>query len=238
MTDDPDEPDPRARLVELLGADSTNYLGTGLTLREFMQLHDAEKSRRRGACRPPAERKRRRRAVVQLSIELGEICEATKFSTRLAELAIESRDRGRLEDGRGVGRALLLRRGRIGSARHARARVRQVPRAAPPGAAHAEGAADVTRTTGHTSHHCPACGAGLVAEPIGASFRCARCDWHLISLKAWRALPPFGQGYALYAQGAWPTSPSRARKSPRGGQRRVGHVPTGRAARDAGRAGR
>jgi hypothetical protein len=90
MTDKPDKKDSRARLAELLGTDSTNFLGTGLTMREFLQLGQAEKMAAAWCLQPPEEQKRRRRAVIQLSIELGRIQEITNFSTRLAELAIES----------------------------------------------------------------------------------------------------------------------------------------------------
>ena len=63
-------------------------------------------------------------------------------------------------------------------------------------------------------HYCPACGAGLVSEPIGAPFRCKHCGWHLISLDAWRKLPPFQQGYAIYMQSDWPTSELASEKNP------------------------
>ena len=63
-------------------------------------------------------------------------------------------------------------------------------------------------------HHCPSCGAGLVVEPIGSSLRCNRCGWHLITLDAWKKLSPFRQGYALYAQGSWPTSEIAKEKNP------------------------
>jgi hypothetical protein len=82
--------DPRARLNELLGADSTNYLGTGLTLRELMQLHDAEKLAASWALQPREEQRRRLNAVMQLSIELAHVRKTTLSATRLAELAIES----------------------------------------------------------------------------------------------------------------------------------------------------
>lgn len=36
--------------------------------------------------------------------------------------------------------------------------------------------------------------------------RCSRCPWHLVSRAAWKALPPFDQGWFLYMQGSWPTS--------------------------------
>ena len=63
-------------------------------------------------------------------------------------------------------------------------------------------------------HYCPACGAGLVSEPIGAPLRCKHCGWHLVSIDAWRKLSPFRQGYVLYAQGSWPTSELARAKNP------------------------
>lgn len=62
--------------------------------------------------------------------------------------------------------------------------------------------------------HCPACGAGLVSEPIGAPLKCKHCGWHLVTLEAWRRLPPFQQGYALYMQGNWSTSELAREKNP------------------------
>ena len=88
--DKPDKKDGRERLAELLGSDSTNFLGTGLTMREFMLLHQAEKLAAAWCLQPPVEQKRRRRAIIQLSIELGRIQETAQFATRLAELAIEA----------------------------------------------------------------------------------------------------------------------------------------------------
>ena len=85
-----DKKDPRTRLAELLGTDSTNFLGTGLTMREFMQLGHAEKLATAWCIQPREEQRRRLRAVIQLSIELGRLRETTNFATRLAELAIES----------------------------------------------------------------------------------------------------------------------------------------------------
>ena len=63
-------------------------------------------------------------------------------------------------------------------------------------------------------HYCPACGAGLVSEPIGAPLKCKHCGWHLITLEAWQKLKPFGQGYAFYMQAAWPTSEIAGEKNP------------------------
>lgn len=82
--------DRRERLAELLGSDSTNFLGTGLTMRDFMQLHDAEKIARSWALQSREERRRRLSAIMRLSIELGHIRATTEFSTRLAEMAIEA----------------------------------------------------------------------------------------------------------------------------------------------------
>jgi DNA-directed RNA polymerase subunit RPC12/RpoP len=63
-------------------------------------------------------------------------------------------------------------------------------------------------------HYCPACGAGLVSEPIGAPLRCKHCGWRLVTLEAWRRLSPFQQGWTLYMQGSWPTSELAQEKNP------------------------
>jgi hypothetical protein len=60
------------------------------------------------------------------------------------------------------------------------------------------------------THYCPSCGSRLVSEPP----RCAHCGWHLVTLKEWRALSPFQQGYTLYAQGSWPLSEIGGKKNP------------------------
>ena len=86
----PRRADPRERLAELMGPDSTNFLNTGLSLREFMALHDAERLARSWSLQPREEKKRRLNAVVQLSAELSRIREITVFSTALAEQAIEA----------------------------------------------------------------------------------------------------------------------------------------------------
>ena len=85
-----DKKDNRARLDELLGTDSTNFLGTGLTMRELLKLTQAEKLAAAWCLQPRDEQRRRLRTVIHLSIELGHISETTNFATRLAELAIES----------------------------------------------------------------------------------------------------------------------------------------------------
>jgi hypothetical protein len=82
--------DKRERFAELLGLDSKNFLGTGLTFDEFMKLHRAELLAASWALQAPEEKKRRRRAVIQLSIELGRVQTIANFSTGLAELAIEA----------------------------------------------------------------------------------------------------------------------------------------------------
>lgn len=91
MSDDkPSKPDKRERLAELLGTGSKNFLGSGLTMEEFIQLFNAEKLAASWFIQPTEERKRRRRAVIRLSQELGRIEETTNFATRLGELAIEA----------------------------------------------------------------------------------------------------------------------------------------------------
>jgi hypothetical protein len=80
----------RDRLLELLDPGTTNFLGTGLALREFMQLHNAEKLAASWSLQSREEQKRRLSAVIRLSVELERIREKENFATRLAELAIES----------------------------------------------------------------------------------------------------------------------------------------------------
>jgi predicted RNA-binding Zn-ribbon protein involved in translation (DUF1610 family) len=63
-------------------------------------------------------------------------------------------------------------------------------------------------------HHCPVCGTVLVADPIGTPLRCTSCKWHLITLETWQSLSPFDQGFALYMQSSWPTSPIARQKNP------------------------
>jgi hypothetical protein len=85
----PKSADRRARLDELLGVDSTNYLGTGLTLRELMQLTNAEKIAASWTLQSREEKRRRLAAVTHLVVELERIRETTQSATRLAEMAIE-----------------------------------------------------------------------------------------------------------------------------------------------------
>ena len=85
-----DKKDKRERLVELLSPNSKNFLGTGMTLEEFSVLMTAEKLAASWCLQSRDERKRRRRAVILLSQELGRIEEKTVFATRNCELAIES----------------------------------------------------------------------------------------------------------------------------------------------------
>ena len=82
--------DKRERLAELLGPNSKNFLGTGMSLEEFSALMTAEKLAASWCLQPQDERKRRRRAVILLAQEMGRIEEQTQFATRICELAIES----------------------------------------------------------------------------------------------------------------------------------------------------
>jgi ribosomal protein S27AE len=63
-------------------------------------------------------------------------------------------------------------------------------------------------------HYCPSCGAGLVSKPPGMRLRCEHCGWHLVTLREWRKLSPFQQGYTLYAQESWPRSELAGKKNP------------------------
>lgn len=82
--------DNHARFIELLSPTSTNFLGTGLTLQEFMQLNMAEKVGESWFRQDRNERKRRLGFVMELTVELEKIKETTNFCTGLAELGIES----------------------------------------------------------------------------------------------------------------------------------------------------
>lgn len=82
--------DPRERLAELLGPNSKNFLDTGLTMPEFMQLGHAEKLSTSWCIQAPEERRRRLSAIMRLSVELERVRETTGFSTRIAEHAIEA----------------------------------------------------------------------------------------------------------------------------------------------------
>lgn len=85
-----DRENRRTRFLDLLDPGSTNFLGSGLSLREFMQLHSADKLAASWTLQSQEEKKRRLVAVVRLSVELEHVRETMQFATRLAELAIES----------------------------------------------------------------------------------------------------------------------------------------------------
>jgi hypothetical protein len=82
--------DHRARFLELTGADSQNFLGTGLTAQEFIQLHSAEQIAASWALQDKKERKRRLHLVMELCAELTKIKEHVNFATGLAECGIEA----------------------------------------------------------------------------------------------------------------------------------------------------
>lgn len=85
-----DKKNSRERLAELIGPDSTNFLDTGLTMPECIQLGHAEKLATSWAIQSLENRRRRLQTVIRLSQELARIQETTEFSVRLAELAIEA----------------------------------------------------------------------------------------------------------------------------------------------------
>lgn len=63
-------------------------------------------------------------------------------------------------------------------------------------------------------HRCPSCGASITVDGVGSPLRCLQCDWRLISREEWQKLPPFEQGFLLYMQSSWPTSPLKNQKNP------------------------
>ncbi len=82
--------DRRARLAELMAPDSTNFLGTGLSLREFVELHSVEQVSRSWSLQPREEKRRRLGAVMRLSVELDRIRQVGLYATRMAEMSIEA----------------------------------------------------------------------------------------------------------------------------------------------------
>lgn len=64
-------------------------------------------------------------------------------------------------------------------------------------------------STAMNNDRCPVCRTTLIKPS-----HCEHCGWSLITLKEWRKLPPFQQGYVLYAQGAWPRSEIKQEKNP------------------------
>jgi hypothetical protein len=82
--------DNRERFIELLSPESKNFLNTGLSMHEFMQLRQAESLATSWCLQTPEEKKRRLAIVVQLSVELAKIRETTIAATRIAERAIEA----------------------------------------------------------------------------------------------------------------------------------------------------
>lgn len=82
--------DREARFLELLGPNSKNFMGTGLSMADFMRLGLAEKYAASWSNQDLDERRRRLSAVMALSVELAAIRVTTLFAIRLCELAIES----------------------------------------------------------------------------------------------------------------------------------------------------
>ncbi len=82
--------DHEARFLALLGTNSKNFMGSGLSMADFLRLGGAEKYAASWSNQDRDERKRRLTAVMALSIELAHIRESTNFSTGLCEMAIES----------------------------------------------------------------------------------------------------------------------------------------------------
>lgn len=84
------KPDKRERLIELLGVGSKNFLGTGLTMHECLQLERAERIAASWCLQSKDERFRRLRAVMQLSVELERVRVETCMSIGVMPLAIQA----------------------------------------------------------------------------------------------------------------------------------------------------
>lgn len=82
--------DRKERFLEMFGTGTRNFLGSGLSMEDFLRLSGAEKYAASWANQDKDERARRLSAVMQLSIELAHIRETTQFATRVCELAIEA----------------------------------------------------------------------------------------------------------------------------------------------------
>jgi len=82
--------DKREKFIELLSPDSKNFLGTGLTLEEFMRLHMAEKVQVSWFNVDRDERMRRLDLVMELCVELKNIEKQTNFSTAICRMAISA----------------------------------------------------------------------------------------------------------------------------------------------------
>jgi hypothetical protein len=78
------------RHFELLSPTSTNFMGTGLTFKEYIELDIANKVETSWFWQDRQERKRRLNFITELTIELEKIKVTTLFATSLAELGIES----------------------------------------------------------------------------------------------------------------------------------------------------
>lgn len=82
--------DKREKYIELLSPDSKNFMGTGLTLNEFMQLGTAEKVSESWFNIHRDERNRRLDLVIELCVELRNIEQRTQFSVAIARMAISA----------------------------------------------------------------------------------------------------------------------------------------------------
>jgi len=80
--------DKREKFIELLSPDSKNFMGTGLTMLEFLQLGKAEKVQESWFNIERDERIRRLDLVIELCVELRKIEQATQFSTAICRMAI------------------------------------------------------------------------------------------------------------------------------------------------------
>lgn len=77
------------KLADWLGPNTRNFVGTGLSLEEFMAVHDAERLRNSWAVIEPKERRTRMHYVLELAAELHRIKKISIQATAIGELVIE-----------------------------------------------------------------------------------------------------------------------------------------------------
>lgn len=82
--------DKREKFIEMFSPTSKNFMGTGLTLQEFMQLGMAEKVADAWFRQEQDERHRRFDFLISLCVEFDRIRNVTPFALGLAKGAIEA----------------------------------------------------------------------------------------------------------------------------------------------------
>ena len=97
MSDDEDEKDveayrketAREKILRYLDPNSENFMGSGMTMKQFSLVGYAEKTERSFARQNVGERRRRMDLMIRMAVELTKIREVNGFGTRLGESMIE-----------------------------------------------------------------------------------------------------------------------------------------------------